>query len=46
MRLADVLGACIRGIPKYRKVEDIKDEKIEHLLWGREGSYFEKVNRK
>lgn len=36
------LGACIRGVPKYRKVDDIKDEKIEHLLWGREGSYFEK----
>lgn len=36
------LGACIRGVPKYRKVDDIKDEKIEHLLWGREGSYFKK----
>lgn len=42
MRLADVLGACIRGVPKYHKVDDIKDDKIEHLLWGREGSYFEK----
>ncbi len=34
------LGACIRGTPRYGKVENISLENIENLLWGREGTYF------
>lgn len=33
-------GACIRGVPKYKKIENINQEKIENLVWGNEGSYF------
>lgn len=35
------LGACIRGTPIYKVIDDISQEKIEHLIWGREGVYFE-----
>lgn len=35
-------GACIRGNPIYKKVENINKEKIDSLLWGREGLYFKK----
>lgn len=33
-------GACIRGKPVYKKVENVNKEKIDALLWGREGLYF------
>lgn len=33
-------GACIRGNPIYRRVENINKEKIDSLLWGKEGLYF------
>ncbi len=32
-------GACIRGTPRYEKAGDVSPEKIETLLWGREGVY-------
>lgn len=33
-------GACIRGTPVYKKVENINREPVERLLWGKEGRYF------
>lgn len=33
-------GACIRGKPVYKKVENFSKEKTEALLRGREGLYF------
>lgn len=40
------IGACIRGIPKYKQIEDIRDENINNLLWGKEGTIFSKKNLK
>lgn len=34
-------GACIRGKPVYKKINNIYAEKIENMIWGREGIYFE-----
>lgn len=34
-------GACIRGMPVYKKADDLTDEEIRNLLWGKEGSYFQ-----
>ena len=34
------IGACIRGTPIYKQIEDIKDENINNLLWGKEGTMF------
>ena len=31
------VGACIRGEPKYRRVDDITREPLDTLLWGRCG---------
>ena len=36
-------GACIRGVPVYRVVENIADEKIDHRIWGKIGPYFNKI---
>lgn len=33
-------GACIRGTPIYEQVDNINKEKIERLIWGKEGTYF------
>ena len=35
-------GICIRGEPVYKKIENINREKIDSLIWGKYGSYFEK----
>ena len=37
------IGACIRGAPVYRKVENLQKENLETRLWGRYGTYFSKV---
>lgn len=37
------IGACIRGAPVYRKVENLQKENLETKLWGRYGTYFSKV---
>ena len=37
------IGACIRGAPVYRKVENLQKENLETKLWGRYGTYFFKV---
>ena len=34
------IGACIRGTPIYRKVENLQAENLETRLWGRYGTYF------
>ena len=34
------IGACIRGIPVYRKVENLQAENLYTKLWGRYGTYF------
>lgn len=34
------LGACIRGTPVFRQVEDIGKENLSTRLWGRCGTYF------
>lgn len=34
------VGACIRGRPVYRQVEDIEKENLYTRLWGRCGCYF------
>lgn len=33
-------GACIRGTPIYKKIENINREPVERLIWGKEGRYF------
>ena len=35
-----LIGACIRGRPIYRRVEDIKKENLDTRLWGRCGTYY------
>ena len=35
-------GACIRGTPIYKYIEDIKKEKIDNMIWGNEGVYYKK----
>lgn len=35
------VGACIRGKPVYRRVEDLSRENLAFRLWGRCGSYFQ-----
>lgn len=37
------IGACIRGAPVYRKVENLQKENLDTRLWGRYGIYFSKV---
>lgn len=37
-------GTCIRGTPIYRKVENIKQEEINKIIWGTEGIYFKRRN--
>lgn len=39
------IGACIRGTPVYRKVENLRAENLDTKLWGRYGTYFQKFNR-
>ena len=34
------VGACIRGAPVFRQVEDIKKENLDTRLWGRCGTYY------
>ena len=34
------VGACIRGTPVFRQVEDIGKENLSTRLWGRCGTYF------
>lgn len=34
------VGACIRGRPVYRRVEDIQKEDLATRLWGRCGTYY------
>ena len=33
-------GACIRGRPVFRQVDDIKKENLNTRLWGRCGTYY------
>ena len=37
------IGACIRGKPVYRKVENLQAENLDTKLWGRYGTYFSEV---
>lgn len=34
------IGACIRGMPVVRQMDDIREEKLDTRLWGRCGTYF------
>ena len=34
------VGACIRGVPVFRQVADIKKENLDTRLWGRCGTYY------
>lgn len=34
------VGACIRGTPVFRQVEDVKKENLDNRLWGRCGTYY------
>ncbi len=34
------VGACIRGTPVYRRVDDLQKENVSFRLWGRCGRYF------
>ena len=36
------VGACIRGRPVFRQVDDIKKENLNTRLWGRCGTYYSK----
>lgn len=33
-------GACIRGVPIYKVINDISAEKLGKMLWGTEGTWF------
>lgn len=33
-------GACIRGTPIYKRIDNIFQENIGNLIWGTEGTYF------
>lgn len=35
-------GACIRGAPVYKVIDDISTVDLDKQLWGREGTYFRK----
>ena len=35
------IGACIRGTPIYKKIDDIDREHLDKLLWGKQGTMFE-----
>ena len=35
-------NGCIRGTPIYKYVEDIKKEKIDNMIWGNKGVYYQK----
>lgn len=35
-------GACVRGTPIYKYIKDITKEKIDNMIWGKEGIYFKK----
>jgi hypothetical protein len=34
------VGACIRGAPVFRQVEDVKKENLDTRLWSRCGTYY------
>lgn len=34
------LGACVRGTPKFKIIEDIALENLDNLLWGRVGAKY------
>lgn len=34
------LGACIRGTPVYKKIENLAEENIDNMIRGSEGTYF------
>ena len=36
------VGACIRGRPVFRQVDDIKKKNLNTRLWGRCGTYYSK----
>ncbi|KGX84156.1 hypothetical protein [Pontibacillus marinus] len=36
-----LIGACIRGMPIYKCLDDLKDLKVKSTLWGSCGSIFE-----
>lgn len=38
------VGACIRGMPVFRQVEDIKKENLDTRLWGRCGTCYLREN--
>lgn len=38
------IGACIRGKPAYRKVENLQAENLDTKLWGRYGTYFSEIH--
>ena len=33
-------GACIRGAPIYKVIDDISAKELGKMLWGTEGTYF------
>lgn len=35
------LGACIRGTPIYRLIDDIESENISNKIWGKVGSKYD-----
>jgi len=35
------IGACIRGYPIYKILDALENERIESMLWGRCGLWFE-----
>ncbi len=34
------LGACIRGIPLYKVIDNIDNEKLDNLIWGNVGTKY------
>lgn len=36
-------GACVRGVPIYKAVDDTTRINFNNQLWGREGTYFEQL---
>jgi hypothetical protein len=34
------IGACIRGIPIYIILDNLNDEKLENMLWGKWGTRY------
>ncbi|NLG04270.1 MAG: hypothetical protein GX567_10655 [Clostridia bacterium] len=35
-------GACIRGTPIYKVIDDITNENIDNMIWGKQGNYFDR----